>query len=65
MTLLETYVTELSQDLAINSYSFDYIKERLDNLCAIAKNEGQREQINRHFDLVGRTIAEPEETENK
>ena len=61
MTLLETYINELSADLAIHSYSHDYIKGRLTNLCAIAKNEGQREQINRQFDLIGSNITEPEE----
>jgi hypothetical protein len=68
MTTTDKLIQELSQLFADNSYSKEFIKERLDNLAAIAAIEGKLEQeqkrINATYPLGAVGLIEPDQLNN-
>lgn len=69
MTTTDKLIAELSQLFADNSYSKEFIKERLDNLAAIAAIEGKLEitttRINPYYSLGEVGVIEPEQLNNE
>jgi hypothetical protein len=58
MNNLEKFKAELAKDLSANTYSEEYILQRLDNLCLIAISQGKIEGAN--LEIIGDLITEPE-----
>jgi len=69
MTTTDKLIAELSELFADNSYSKEFIKERLDNLAAIAAIEGKLEitttRINPYYSLGEVGVIEPEQLNNE
>jgi len=69
MSNTDLLIQELSQLFADNSYSKEFIKERLDNLAAIAAIEGKLEitttRINPFYSLGEVGVIEPEQLNNE
>jgi hypothetical protein len=69
MTTTDKLIAELSELFADNSYSKEFIKERLDNLAAIAAIEGKLEitttRINPFYSLGEVGVIEPEQLNNE
>jgi len=65
MTQTDLLIQELSELFADNSYSKEFIKERLDNLAAIAAIEGKLEitttRIHPFYSLGEVGLIEPEQ----
>jgi hypothetical protein len=65
MSNTDKLIAELSELFADNSYSKEFIKERLDNLAAIAAIEGKLEitttRINPFYSLGAIGLSEPED----
>jgi len=69
MSQTDKLIAELSELFADNSYSKEFIKERLDNLAAIAAIEGKLEitttRINPYYSLGEVGVIEPEQLNNE
>ncbi len=68
MTTTDKLIQELSTLLSDNSYSKEYIKERLDSLAEVAKMEGEINQTKKFFKSINPTyplgavgLTEPEQ----
>lgn len=68
MTTTDRLIQELSALFADNSYSKEYIKERLDSLAEVAKMEGEINQTKKFFKASNPTyplgavgLVEPEQ----
>lgn len=54
MSKLNEFIETLAKDLSENTYSFEYIKERLNNLISLSQAEPE---------VIGQYITEPTQTE--
>jgi len=57
MTQTDLLIQELSQLFADNSYSKEFIKERLDSLAEVAKMEGEINSTKKFFKASNPTYA--------
>jgi len=69
MTTTDKLIADLSELFADNSYSKEFIKERLDNLAKIAAIEGKLEitttRIHPFYSLGEVGVIEPEQLNNE